>query len=275
MQRENGAMRPIGRDRVRPRSVSSVHPASAYHPLGGHVIALIGASGQLGPELVRALRGAGAELVLFGRDVGRLRQRFPSLASAVTDQLTQSALTRRFSAVIDLATLNNRAHASLDDFRAVNVARTVALAAESQAAGIPLFISLSSIHAMDPDNDHPYAISKREAREQLLSTAYPAARLLILPKIVTAKRNSARARVWNLIGALKLVALSSDVAEAIIMLIVSDVSNQKEFYVTPLGERVYVFISRIIDVCVALIILVVASWIMLLLGVWVKIQRSW
>jgi lipopolysaccharide/colanic/teichoic acid biosynthesis glycosyltransferase len=272
MQRVKGAMRTVGPDIAKRQDDPSVDLPFPYQPLAGQVIALVGASGKLGAELVPALRDAGAELVLFGRDVRRLRQRFPYMASAVTGEFAQVAQIRPFSAVIDLATLNNRAQASLAEFRAVNVVRTTALAIEAQAAEIPLFISLSSTHAIDPHEHHPYAISKREAREQLLSPDYPAARLLILPKIVIEKRGSAGAHFWALIGAMKPIALASDMAESIVALIIAGRGSPREVYIAPLGERVYSTLARIVDFSVSLIILVCASWLLVLLAVWVKID---
>lgn len=243
-------------------------------PLSGLTIALLGASGKLGREIAPILRNAGAELVLFGRQRARLQSQFPGWDCADSADLPRIASERKFAAVLDLATLNNTASASLAEFRAVNVARPLALIGQADELGVPLYVAFSSTHALDVQNDHPYSVSKRELREQLLSSNYTAARLLVLPKIIIAARGSIKARAWALLGTLKPTALFADLAEALVALILAGRTAPRETYVEPMGQRAYAAISRAIDFCLALAILIGTSWLMLLLWFAVRLNSK-
>lgn len=243
-------------------------------PLAGLLIAVLGASGKLGRQIVPLLRNAGADVVLFGRQTARLHSRFPDLDCQESTDFARIASGRKFAAVLDLATLNNTASADLAEFRAVNVARPLALIGQADEIRVPLYVVFSSTHALDVQDKHPYAVSKRELREKLLSSNNPAARIVVLPKIVVAARGSIRARVWALLGTLKPVALFADLAETLVTVIVAGRAAPRETYVEPLAQHTYAAISRVLDFFVALLLLIGASWLMLLIGLAVKLDSQ-
>lgn len=240
----------------------------------GRTFALVGASGKLGCALVPALSAEGAKLVLFGRDVARLERQFPGFECRNSVEFAKVAATSSFSAVIDLATINNHCAASLEQHREANVARPLALAEAAKMAGVPLFLSLSSTHAIDPANSHPYAVSKREFREQLLDLDYRGARVLVLPKIAFAEPGSIRARAWILLGVLKPVTLFCNFFTVIADSLNSGPSAQREVYLAPVGENFYAVLSRALDLILALTILVGAGWLMFLIALVVRLDSE-
>lgn len=128
-------------------------------------IVVTGASGFVGLSLVPLLAEAGAELLLVGRDPARIRQAFPALAACGYGELARRGAG--FDVLLHLAAANNDAGLAADAFRAANVDLALETAESARQAGIGRFINVSSIHALDPEDDSAYARTKREAAERL------------------------------------------------------------------------------------------------------------
>lgn len=98
-------------------------------------IAITGASGQIGRDLVLRLAGAGHELVLTGRDAARLRELFPGHIVFANEDFTEAFADA--DALIHLAVCNTDAAASPADHEAVNVEFALRVAEAARAVGLP------------------------------------------------------------------------------------------------------------------------------------------
>lgn len=130
-------------------------------------IAITGASGFVGRQLIPKLSAAGVELLLIGRNSASLAQMFPGKATCEPAALSERG--RGFDILLHLAARNNNQPGSLAEFESANVHDALATLQSARRAGIPRFIYVSSVHALDPSNRSPYAESKRHGAEVLLS----------------------------------------------------------------------------------------------------------
>ncbi len=140
-----------------------------------------GASGFVGRELVPLLAGAGAELLLVGRDADALARLFPGIAACGYEALAERGVG--FDLLVHLAVVNNDADAPPESFFAVNVEHMLKVARTAQRAGIGRFVSISSVHALDEGNVTPYAQSKREAARRLAGMEGIGAQTVYLPAV--------------------------------------------------------------------------------------------
>ncbi|MDY6949369.1 MAG: NAD-dependent epimerase/dehydratase family protein, partial [Pseudomonadota bacterium] len=127
-------------------------------------IAITGASGFVGRQLVPLLVERGVQVLLIGRDPDALSGTFSQCKAVGYDQLSAAS---SFDALLHLAVINNDQHADAAEIQRVNVDLPVALCREASELGIGRFIFVSSIHALDQDNLSDYAKSKRLAVERL------------------------------------------------------------------------------------------------------------
>ena len=124
-------------------------------------IAITGASGFVGRQLVPLLESAGHSLLLLGREESRLSQLYPDARVGVYDAFKQDDVG--YDLLIHLAVLNNDSNAGLEEFRQVNVAMFSRVLKMAREMNVRRVINVSSFHALDSNNLGPYAQSKREA----------------------------------------------------------------------------------------------------------------
>jgi lipopolysaccharide/colanic/teichoic acid biosynthesis glycosyltransferase len=140
-------------------------------------IAIPGASGFIGKQLVLLLEANGHELVLIGRDLNKLRELFPGRRT--TDYNNLHEALEGVSAVIYLAVLNNHIHASEREFENANVSLLNSVVSQSQAAKVKQFIYLATTH--DHAANSTYARSKAKAAELLIHVQTPKVVIMRLP----------------------------------------------------------------------------------------------
>ncbi len=128
-------------------------------------IVVTGASGFVGRNLVPVLAQSGAELLLVGRDTGRLRHLLPGHPCCTYGEIASRAAG--FDVLVHLAVLTSEAHTTLAEYRAVNVAFLLETVARAVEARIPRLINVSTVHALDSRNAGSYATTKREAVDRL------------------------------------------------------------------------------------------------------------
>src|SRR5690606_16672203 len=80
---------------------------------------IVGASGNVGRQIVPLLQAAGVRLLLLGRDPSHLHQLFPDCPSAGLEAI--AAEGHGYDAVLYLSAVNNDQVASYPDFERVNV----------------------------------------------------------------------------------------------------------------------------------------------------------
>lgn len=144
-------------------------------------IVIAGASGFVGRMLVPMLQAQGAELVLLGRDAGRLAAIFPDHVTASYEALPNCAAGADL--FLNLAVVNNDHSSGLETMLQVNGTLAATLAASATRAGVGRFVNVNSIHALDPNDTRPYAVSKRAGQAAVDKACDGVAMHLFLPAI--------------------------------------------------------------------------------------------
>ena len=143
-------------------------------------IVVTGASGFVGRQLVPLLKAKGYHLLLIGRDPVSLGRQFPGYQ--VDDYESITAL-RGYDAIVHLSVLNSDSRSDEIDFRKVNVDLAVRVFDSAHRAGIKHFVFASSVHALNFQASHPYAVSKREASIELRKRIGPILTTIYLPTL--------------------------------------------------------------------------------------------
>lgn len=144
-------------------------------------IVIAGASGFIGRMLVPMLQAQGAELVLLGRDADRLAALFPDHVTATYEALPHCAAGADI--FVNLAVVNNDQASGVETMLPVNVTLAASLAAAAMRAGVGRYINVSSIHALDPNDNRPYAVSKRAGQAAVDEASGAMATHLFLPTV--------------------------------------------------------------------------------------------
>jgi lipopolysaccharide/colanic/teichoic acid biosynthesis glycosyltransferase len=139
--------------------------SSVLAEIGEMKIVVTGASGFVSKNLVPLLKDAGAELLLVGRSPQRLECDFPGHSCCGYEDLV--ARGKGYDLLLHLAVANNDATVPPEMVHSVNVEFMLQTLEAAKQAGIARFLNVSSVHALDPRNQTPYAQSKREAEKRL------------------------------------------------------------------------------------------------------------
>lgn len=129
-------------------------------------LAVTGASGFIGERLIPRLCAKGHELVLFGRDVDKLKAQYPDLPSG--DYATYETMIKGCDAVLHMAVLNNDMAGNAADFHTANVELPVKLATQAAQAGVSLFVHFTTLQAIELPFASEYALSKHKAEQELI-----------------------------------------------------------------------------------------------------------
>lgn len=239
-------------------------------------IAITGASGAIGSNLVEPLINSGYRVIVFGRDPQSLSRRFPRVRAADYDNL-KADLTG-VDWLINLAVRNNTEAAELADFRSTNVDLVQALYEAGSAAGVGAFLQFSTFRADAPSPTDGYGISKREAEDWLSQQTQIPVTILRLPAVVNGGLGGRLARFDGLgigrgIGILRPQVSMGRLLDAI-MEVVScaprnapravEVADPKQH------DGLYIFSKRALDISFALATIVLGWWLLAL--VWLVIR---
>lgn len=140
---------------------------------------ITGATGFVGRELVPLLSAEGVQLLLVGRDTGRLAAAFPGFEISDYDSLAERAAG--YDLLIHLAAANNDSGLDEAGFLKANVELVERLASVALQAGVSRFLNVSSAHALDDRNEGPYARSKREGARRLAAVPGLSSTTVYLP----------------------------------------------------------------------------------------------
>lgn len=246
-------------------------------------IAVTGASGFIGRQLVPLLKARGCDILLVGRDPAKLNILFPSMETTTYTGLWQMAAG--FDALLHLAVLNNDQVADRAEFDRVNLDLPVELCQNAQAAGIGTFIFISSTHTLDRGNKTNYAASKRGAVERLAETGGIRKWVLHLPavvgdelagKLAVADRLPAplRGLAVLVLGSLKPTVHVSHLADTIVDLEPFEGNGIRQCIVAD-GQRdnpIFSKTKRFIDLAFAISIVLLLWWAMIIIWVAIKLQ---
>lgn len=240
---------------------------------------ITGAAGFVGCRLVSLLSAVGAELLLVGRDAARVSEIFPKHETCDYDSLPDRAAG--YDVLVHLAVANNDSGLTDAAFIEANVDLLERVADGAARAGIPRFVNVSSVHALDARNETAYARSKREGAQRLAARADLDAVTVYLP-LVHGDGWSGKLRCLNrlphplahglfrMLAALKPTVHVSRLANLVIdgegdvasdQLILSD------------GQRanpVFHVVKRLVDLVFAISIIVLFWWLLAL--VWLAIR---
>ena len=144
-------------------------------------IVVTGASGFVSKSVVPLLLDAGAELLLVGRNPQQLERDFPGQSCCGYEGLASRA--EGYDLLLHLAVANNDAALSPEAIHSINVEFMLQTLEAAKQARVACFINVSSVHALDPRNQTPYAQSKREAAERLENVTGIHAITVYLPSV--------------------------------------------------------------------------------------------
>tara|TARA_R110000772_G_scaffold40132_16_gene94010 strand:+ start:2366 stop:3589 length:1224 start_codon:yes stop_codon:yes gene_type:complete len=122
-------------------------------------IVVTGASGFVGQLLVPRLAALGVDLLLVGRDTKKLGQLYPEIENCNYNQLAVAGAGA--DSLVNLAVANSNSRLSREKFYSINVDFLLQIVKKAQSAKIPRFINVSSVHALQSNNNTAYANSKR------------------------------------------------------------------------------------------------------------------
>ncbi|MDG3039745.1 hybrid nucleoside-diphosphate sugar epimerase/sugar transferase [Roseicyclus marinus] len=243
-------------------------------------IAITGASGFVGRQLVPRLEAAGIDLLLLGRDTEVLARLFPGLPHGTTETLADAGV----DLVLHLAARNNDRPGSQADFDAVNVDVALDQLRAAQAAGIGRFVYVSSIHALDPRNASPYAESKRRGAAAVLAAAGATeVSILYLPavqgdsfagKLAPLNRlpPALRSPAFRILAALRPTIGIDRIAAHLVAGAPPGEDHRLILTEAQRGNWVYAAFMRLVDHVFALTILLGFWWV--LLAAWVAVKRD-
>lgn len=246
-------------------------------------IAITGASGFLGQQLVPYLQTQGVELLVIGRDKDLLRQKFPGVAAVGYDELCQSA--QGYDLLLHLAAINNDRDASAEQFTQVNVDLAVETCRQAQQAGIKRFTYISSTHALDPSIASPYAQSKRAAPIRLADVPGIDIRVLYLPAVI-GDRFVGKLAVLNslptplrrpallFLSALRPTVHARKVGDAVLRLAGKEAPADTSMVISDGQDQNLVFrsLKRFQDIVAALAIIVFLWWAMVIIWFAIRLQ---
>jgi lipopolysaccharide/colanic/teichoic acid biosynthesis glycosyltransferase len=244
-------------------------------------IAITGASGFLGRQLVERLQKRNVELLLVGRDPASLRVLFPDCQAISYDEIAIHA--KGCDALLHLAVVNNDSSEKPEVFHQVNCMLTTRTCMQAREAGIKRFIFTSSVRALNFKDQSPYAESKRFAVEELAKIDGIDVEVLYLPAVVGDQFAGRLANLQRLPATLQKAALLflqllkpvvkvDSVTNAVISAS-NRVGDQFELRIVSDGQvanPVFTQIKRVIDVTFALGVVFFLWWAMIL--IWIAIR---
>lgn len=244
-------------------------------------LAITGASGFLGQQIVPILQQSGVEMLLLSRTPDALARHFPKLS--VTDYENLAQKLTGFDVLLHLATRNNDQLGDLEEFRKVNVTfvRTITIAA--QEAGISRLINVTSLQVQPDANASAYAQSKSEGEAYLAEQTGIEIVNLRLPAVYGTKYrgklamlNKVPARLrpiaFQILAAFKPTVHVDHVAQAVLNAVAGRMQGTQLISDRQVGNIAFATIKRVIDVTFALFVIVFLWWV--LLGAWVAVRLS-
>jgi lipopolysaccharide/colanic/teichoic acid biosynthesis glycosyltransferase len=245
-------------------------------------IAITGASGYIGKQLICALRNYPYDLVLFGRSLEKLQKLFPSKLSE--DYSNIATGLRGVDVVIHLAVKNNDSDGLIEEFRSANVALLSDFAKHAVANEVKLFLNVTTLHGEQGPKSSKYGQTKAEGRKLLESFTDLKIVNLVLPAVYSPDGFRGKLGMLNslppflrragflALSALKPTLSASTLTARIVAVIDGLGSTRREVLVSDeqMHNPVYAGVKRTVDLCFAITVSVLI-W-PILLAAWLAIR---
>ena len=233
-------------------------------------IVITGASGFVGGQLIPRLSDAGCELLLVGRDLRLLSEKYPSIANCNYEMIPENG--KNYHLLVHLATLNNNKFGSQSEFTKVNVEFLKYVVELSKTAKIDNFINVSTFHIFEEKNTN-YAKSKKQIFQYMVKTESKYVINIIVP-LVYGINFSGKLNFLNYINPFvqkKLLFLFSALIPIVSVNKIEHflISNSSKWKQTTMifddksGNFFYTKFKRITDITFSLFVLVTLFWLMI------------
>lgn len=242
-------------------------------------IAIPGASGFVGRQIVPLLEAKGYELVLIGRDKAKLAALFPNRRVFDYDDLDVAFCG--VDAILHLAVLNNNVVATAEEFEAANIDLLKNIILKAKSAKIDKIIYTATIHQQADKSN--YAHSKNEAERFLNDLNVMQVTIIRLP-IVHGERFAGKLSFLNvlpyplarsivsILASFKVTLHITKLANCIDTELNSKVSNEILLTDQQDGNLFYAIVRRFVDIGFSIGIIVVFWW--LLIVVWLAVKLT-
>lgn len=251
------------------------------------MLVVTGATGFIGSQLIPLL-AKNEDILAVSRQPPADLEKRAGLAFCDYAELARRDLLG--ATVLHLAVRNNDRQGTLEEFHAVNVDFLLELAVTTKARGARRFINLCSTHALDPEPDDHYGVSKQTAA-RALRELWPDGSINIYIPAVYGERLQGRlaplqgwptgARAASL-AILRLVKpiisidrLSVAVKQASIQVEPESFWAGEMFCADPVPDRgLFATAKRIIDLYAAVSVMLLAGWVMILVALYVRLDST-
>ncbi len=242
---------------------------------------ITGASGFLGNELIPELKSFGHEILLVGRNLKILSERYPGYEICGYNQITDAAFG--FDLMIHLAVLNNNFVGESDKFHDINVKFLIETATLAQKARVKKLINISTFHVFNLGTLSEYAKSKL-AGEKLLSKIDGLNIETIYLPMVYGKLWGGKLKLLNylpkflasfffqFIASLKPTVEIGKIVTFINHQSLENSSENRFIFKNQDKNLVFVFSKRLIDLLFAMTIIMSLFWLILLLCVAIRME---
>lgn len=247
------------------------------------VVVVTGATGNLGRQLIPLLVARGAKVIVAGRNLAKLQECFPGHPACTYDEISSNAIGA--DQLIHLAVLNNNVDAPIAEFERVNVDLTMLIADAARAAGARQMVNISSTHALDDSNQSYYARTKRSAVERLKEHSSITITNVYLPAVIGAQLSGnlsalnrfprpIAAQALMMLSALKPTVQPSTIADELSAMVGSDKTDDRIVSEGQASNRYFQLGKRAIDLSFAVGVLVFLWWLLIALGVAIRLQSK-
>ncbi|MBA4045727.1 MAG: sugar transferase [Erythrobacter sp.] len=246
---------------------------------------ITGASGFVGRQIVPILRAKGFDLLLVGREPKRLESLFPGIPNCDYANLAERG--SGYDILLHLAVQNNHRNVSAAAFQAANVDLLLSLSKIAAQIGVRRFVNLGSTHAFAGNVDDAYGASKAEGERLLRETSTVPVTAIIAPaiygtsfqgnlKIVERFPEFLRPLLVKILSLLKPVVSIPRLA--------SIIADEARWYDDKTRSRivsddqqdnpVYLFMSRMIDLGVAVALLLLLGGVMIGVAIAIRMKSK-
>ena len=253
------------------------------------MLVITGATGFIGRQIVPKLENY-FKLIIVSRDPNRATDLFPSSTICSYDQLENLDLAG--STFVHLAAQNNDQTATPEEFKKANVEFLLMVATVAKNGGATHLINLCSTHALEPKSNDLYGHSKQCGASRLHAFWPEGAINLYIPSVYGTSFNGRMGFVNNipvtmrppLIALMRLIKpiVSVDcLCRALVDLsefradhYANEFSHEVFLADPDSANRLYGSIKRVTDLTVSLAMIILGSWAMLLIALYIRLDSS-